>query len=73
MSLSKKYGIPEETIKAMVKDGVLPCSVVKCDEIMNYYNDQRSKGEPKSEAVHRTSDVLNISTRYVYLIIKKFE
>lgn len=33
MILSEKYNIPEETIKRMMKDGVISCSWDICDDI----------------------------------------
>lgn len=37
MSLDKKYQIPEETIKRMVKDGVISCSIVRGYEVYDRY------------------------------------
>lgn len=73
MSLSKKYGIPEETIKLMIKDGWLSCSVAKCEEVIVHYKKHISQGIPKPEAVHRVADEIKVSESYIYRIMKKFE
>lgn len=73
MSLGKKYGIPEETVKLLIKDGWLSCSVAKCEEVIIHYKKHISEGIPKPEAVHRVCDEINISKSYVYRLIKKSE
>lgn len=73
MSIAKKYGISEDAIKAMVRDGILPCSVIKCDEILSCYSEKIAQGIPKYEAVHLTSDEANVSLSYVYRIINRFQ
>lgn len=72
MSLAKKYGITEATIKNMINDGVLPCSVVRSEEAVNYYNIQLDKGLSKSEAVQITALQMNLSIQHIYRIIKKY-
>lgn len=72
MSLAKKYGIPEETIKLMIKDGWLSCSVAKCEEIIVHYKRHVDAGVPKLEAVHRVEDEIKVSERHIYRILKKF-
>lgn len=37
MSIAKKYNIPEQTVKDMVKKGVISCSIVRHYEIFEYY------------------------------------
>lgn len=69
-SLSEKYGLSEGTIKNMIKDGVLPCSVVRCDEILSIYQSEIDAGTAKPEAVKRVSDQINVSSSYVYRILK---
>lgn len=73
MKLSEKYGITEASIKAMVKDGILPCSIIKCQEIMTFYDDQIKSGVPKYEAVKIASDMAEVSIQYVYRIINRFQ
>jgi hypothetical protein len=72
MILSTKYGIDEAKIKALVRDGVIPCSVVRHSEIMSYYISKLGSGLKKSDAVHATSDDLKISETLVYRIIQRF-
>ena len=73
MSLSKKYGIPEETIKLMIKDGWLSCSVAKCEEIIVHYKKHVDAGIPKPEAVLRVTEEIPVCKRHVYRILSKFE
>lgn len=42
MSLHKKYGIPESTVKQMVDDGVISCSVKRHYEIYDRFLQLRS-------------------------------
>lgn len=70
MSLAKKYGLSEEVVKSMIRDGILPCSIVKAEEVIAFYDKEIRSGVPKSEAVKRASDELNVSIRSVYRFIK---
>ena len=72
-SLSKKYGLTEGTIKNMVKDGILPCSVIRCDEILSIYQSEIDAGTSKPEAVKRTSDQANVTSSYVYRLINRMK
>lgn len=53
MSLDKRYNIPEETVKKMVRDGVISCSVAKDFEIFEAYqqyaNSVDASGKSKAE------------------------
>lgn len=43
MSLAKKYQIPIETVKRMVKDGVISCSIDRNYEIYDYFLSMKSQ------------------------------
>lgn len=61
--LANKYNIPEETVKQMIKDGVVSCSWPTYDEIMKL----RSMGKSAMDI----AAILNITERQVYKVIKK--
>ncbi len=73
MSLASKYGISEQTVKAMIKDGWITCNASQYEEVHYFYQQQRNKGVTHSEAIKNASITYNISDRWVYEIIKKFE
>lgn len=73
MSLSKKYGINESVIKAMISDGWLSCTVSKYEEVYFTYKKEIERGIPKLQAIHNAAEVGKISERQVYTIIHRFE
>jgi len=73
MSLSDKYGIPEEKIKMLIKDGWLSCSLPKYEEVIYTYKQNLSKGLSNPDAISNTADSVKLSDRQVYRIIHKFE
>jgi predicted transcriptional regulator YheO len=73
MSLSDKYNIPQATIKAMIKDGWISCSVPQYEEIAYFYKKQIESGLSSSEAINRTAEVTSVSKRTVYRVVHKFE
>lgn len=72
MSLASKYGVSETVIKAMIKDGWITCNAKQYEEIHFYYKEKR-KTVSHSEAIKQTSITFNISDRWVYEIVKRFE
>ena len=73
MSLSDKYGIPEEKIKLLIKDGWISCSVTKYEEVIYTYKKNLASGQSSREAICNTADDLKVSDRHVYRIIHKFD
>jgi hypothetical protein len=71
--LSEKYGIPEEKIKLLIKDGWISCSVPQYEEVIVYYKSEISKGVPARQAIVNTSEKTGMSDRNVYYIIHKFK
>lgn len=61
--LSEKYNVPEETAKSMIKDGVISCSWVGYEKIL----DMHSKGKTAFEISVETG----YSTRWIRSIIAK--
>ena len=73
MSLSKKYGVPEATIKMMVSDGVISTSWPGCEEIYYHYKSKLSTCKNQTEAVHVTAEERHVSVGLVYKSIHRFE
>ena len=73
MSLKDEFNIPEDTWNRMVRRGVISCSVVKQDNILTHLNKIKSAGVPHSEAVNRTAIDLNVSEKWVYEVIRKYQ
>jgi hypothetical protein len=73
MTLSEKYGIPPEKIKAMIKDGWINCSVVQYEEIVTFYNSEISKGIDSPQAKHNAAAKFRISERWVHDIVKRLK
>lgn len=79
MSLDKKYNIPEETFKKMVRDGVISCSVARHYEIYDYYQQYKrsAQGSCKSamDIYYSVAQEFRISEvmvrKIVYAIDKK--
>ena len=73
MSLADKYGIPEEKIKMLIKDGWISCTVTKYEEVIYTYKRNISNGLQNADAISATADSVKLSDRQVYRIIHKFE
>jgi hypothetical protein len=72
-NLSNKYNIPAETLKKMLKDGVISCSWARWEEIYDCYKKQLSISGSRGEAVNITSVDKNVSVKHVYEIIHHIE
>lgn len=73
MSLADKYGIPEEKIKAMIKDGWISCTVAKYEEVVWIYKRNIAEGKCKSQAVTNAADEAHISERTVWYVLDRFK
>ncbi len=73
MSISNKYGIPEETFKKMVNDGLISCSWPVYDEVYTEYKRQMSvPGAITSRVEIQVADKFKMSDRNVRKIVKRF-
>lgn len=77
MSLDKKYNIPAETVKRMVNDGVISCSVLRHHEIFDVYQSIKA-ADPSRRTWDIYCDVANechvqpeLVKKVVYLFGKK--
>lgn len=61
--LSDKYNVPEETIKMMLRDGVISCSVPFYEEVIFHYKN--------SQNLQKTADNFNITRARVWQIVHK--
>jgi len=50
MSISNKYNIPLETVRQMVKDGTISCSVARYDEVFDAYKKYKTEHPDKSNS-----------------------
>lgn len=73
MKLSDKYGIPEEKIKMLIKDGWISCSAPAYEEIYIHYRSEVDKGVGSKQAAYNASVKAKVSERQVYYIIHKFK
>lgn len=71
MSISNKYGIPQETVTRMVKDGVLSCSWPFYEEV--YYHYKKLKSEGEHTAYQKTMNKYDMARSTLHYIIHKFE
>ena len=73
MSLSKKYAISEDTIKKMVKDGVISCSWSGREDIYRCFQKHLLTAPSKTRAVSFTCDEMNCHASQVWEAIRRFE
>ncbi len=73
MSLADKYGIPEEKIKLLIKDGWINCSTAKYEEVVYIYKRNLDEGKTKLQAISNAAEQAKISDRTVYRILHKFD
>ena len=73
MSLSKKYGIPEDKIKLLIKDGWISCTATKYEEVIYIYKKNIGEGKGVEDAVSNAAEECKLSDRQVYRIIHKFD
>lgn len=73
MSLAEKYCIPHETIKMMVRDGVISTSWAGYEEIYTHYQKVKTVTISKTEAVHIVAEEKKVCETRVFKSISKFE
>lgn len=73
MSLADKYGIPEEKVKALVKDGWINCNLTRDEKIVYIYKEALRQGKPKTQAITDAAEYGHLKDRQVRYIIQKFE
>lgn len=73
MSLKDEFNIPKPTWDAMVRRGVISCSVVKQEEILSRFKIIKDSGTEHTEAVKKTAFDFSVSEEWVYRIIKRYQ
>jgi hypothetical protein len=68
--IPEKYGIPEETYKAMIRDGVISCSWPRFEAVYKCY--QKHMAIKADGAQTRTAEELDIPLSTVNHIVKRF-
>lgn len=73
MSLSKKYGIPQEKVKELIKDGWISCSVPMYEKIYQDFQNSMSVGGKTQTAVFlEVAEKNHVSEKTVQKIVYKF-
>lgn len=72
MTIAEKYGLNEETIKKMIRDGIIPCHVTKHEQVYNLFQVGIKAGLSKPQAIANAAEEYKLSERMVYFIINKF-
>jgi len=74
MSLSQKYNVPQDTIKKMVNDGWLSCSVPMYEEIYTMFQNSMSiGGKTKTEIYYEIAEKKKVSERTVKYVIARMK
>lgn len=73
MSLSKKYGVPDVTIKAMVKDGVISCTWSGREAIYECFKKNITIMPNRTQAAKQTAADMNCSITHVWESVLPFE
>lgn len=71
MSLSNKYGIPQETVKRMVQDGVISCSWPLYEDVYARYQELLKTGQSKNQIYYQISEEKSIPERTIRFMISK--
>jgi len=61
--LSEKYGIPEDTVKKLMKDGIISCKWSAYDQV--------AKLKREGKSVNQIADETNYSEGEIYRIFKR--
>lgn len=74
MSLDKKYQIPIETVKRMVKDGVISCSIARNYEIYDYFLSMKSQNPllANVDLITKVSENMRVSESTVEKVVYTF-
>lgn len=74
MSLDKKYQIPPDTIRNMVRDGVISFTTVRNHEIYDYFISFRSSNPSKStmDLYQEVGDHYHLSSETIRVIVTGF-
>lgn len=67
--LCKKYNISEQSLKMMVKDGVISTTWPFYDEVVIFYKQKQHLGKP--EAVKQAAEKYGVTEKTIYQIIKR--
>lgn len=73
MNLYDRYNIPKATWIAMVRDGIIPASVCRHDEIVMVFQSKKDAGFSNAEALQGTAIELNISYELVRRTVNRYK
>lgn len=69
MSLSNKYGIPQETVNQMIKDGVISCKYPRYEEVYNLFLTYSGSGKTKTDIYYEMGEKLKMSSESIKKIV----
>lgn len=74
MSLDKKYQIPVETVKKMIKDGVISCSIARNFDVYDYFLTMKQQNPMlgNSQIISNVSTEMKLSVSTVEKIVYVF-
>lgn len=73
MTLKDEFNIPKSTWDAMVRRGVISCSVTRHEEILTCLKNKKLSGIAHSEAVKLTAIEMKVSDVWVYELIRRYQ
>jgi uncharacterized protein YoaH (UPF0181 family) len=73
MTIKDRYGVTQASWQAMIKDGIISCSVAGYEDIITKVKAKRASGMSNGQAVKITSVEVNISERRIYKILEQFK
>lgn len=62
---AKKYDLKESSMKALIRDGWITCSIPTYEEIIIHYR--------QSGSMQKTADHFNCSKKHVYSVVHRFQ
>jgi len=73
MSLSKKYNISQDTVRQMIHDGWISCSVPSYEKIYaDFEQSMQSGSKCKTQAIFEVAEKNKVSESTVFTVIKRF-
>lgn len=72
MSLKDEFGIPDDKWNAMIRRGVISCSVARHDEIIAKVQAKKDAGLSNYKAIQLISIEMNMEEESIYRIIRRY-
>jgi len=72
MTIAERYGLTEEQVQRLIRDGLMNCTARKYELLLTVYDDCKQKGLPAMQSVANAAEAVKLSDRQTARIIKKF-